>query len=151
MENKKKLKKDVANAVNRCKLMSTVYKRRHRMAGFTKLFHTILDSSLWQQDDKTRIVWITMLAMMDKNNEVLASVGGLAHRANINREDTEGSIRTFLSPDPDSRSKEYDGKRIEEIDGGWRILNGDKYRSMCRQADRNEYQRQKQREYRVRK
>jgi hypothetical protein len=40
------------------------------------------------------------------------------------------AITTFLSPDPDSRTPEHEGRRIEVIDGGWRLLNHEKYRAI---------------------
>ena len=42
--------------------------------GFTKLFNTIVTSTIWQEDDKTRIVWITMLAIADASGIVGASI-----------------------------------------------------------------------------
>jgi hypothetical protein len=35
-----------------------------------------------------------------------------------------------MSPDPDSRTPEHEGRRIEVIDGGWRLLNHEKYRAI---------------------
>ena len=35
-----------------------------------------------------------------------------------------------MSPDPDSRTKDHGGRRIEEIDGGWRLLNHAKYKAI---------------------
>ena len=43
------------------------------MPGYTKLFNSILASTIWRADDKTRIVWITLLAMADKHGIVEAS------------------------------------------------------------------------------
>ena len=37
------------------------------MNGYTKLFNSIITSTIWTEDDKTRLVWITMLALADKN------------------------------------------------------------------------------------
>ena len=48
------------------------------MAGYTKLFNSILQSTIWREDDKTRIVWITLLAMADKNGIAETSLPSLA-------------------------------------------------------------------------
>ena len=45
----------------------------HAMNGFTKLFQSILTSSVWSEDNETRIVWITMLALADQNGSVSAT------------------------------------------------------------------------------
>ena len=119
------------------------------MSGYAKLFSTIIASTIWREDNATRIVWITMLAMRNRQHVVEASLPGLAHRARVKLEDTEKAVRKFLAPDKFSRSCEHDGRRIEKVDGGWRILNGDKYRRKLSEDDRREYQRIKQAEYRA--
>jgi hypothetical protein len=107
--------------------------------GFTKLFNTIVTSTIWQEDDKTRIVWITMLAIADAHGLVNASVPGLASVANVSVYAARNAIKTLLSPDADSRTKDFEGRRIEELDGGWRILNYAKYRRMLNEEERREY------------
>lgn len=121
------------------------------MHGFTKLFGTLITSTIWREDDKTRVVWITMLAMADKWGVVPASVPGLAAVANVETEDCRAALVRLSSPDADSRTKEREGRRIEEVDGGWRILNYAKYRAMGRGIDRTDYLREKQRESRARR
>ena len=121
------------------------------MSGYVKLFSSILTSSVWGEADSTRIVWITLLALADRNGEAMASVGGLARSANMERENCEDAIRVLSSPDPDDRSGVRDGVRIEKIQGGWRIINFATYREKMRAADRTEYLRRKQAESRARR
>jgi hypothetical protein len=97
---------------------------------FTKLFSSITESTIWVAPDAHRICWITMLAMADRMGRVWASVPGLASRARIGVDDTRAALASFLAPDPDSRTKDHEGRRIEEIDGGWRLLNHAKYRAI---------------------
>lgn len=98
------------------------------MAGYVKLFSSILDSTVWETPLPTKVVWITMLAMSDRDGEVSASVPGLAKRAGVDRLECERALALLLAPDPDSRTKDYDGRRLEVIDGGWRVLNYEAYR-----------------------
>jgi len=121
------------------------------MAGYTKLFNSILASTIWRADDKTRIVWITLLAMADKNGIAEGSVPGLADFARVSIPDTRKALQALSSPDEDSRSQEYDGRRIEAVDGGWRLLNHTKYRERLNTDERREYLKTKQREYRARR
>lgn len=65
-------------------------------------------------------------------------------------EECEKALAKFLAPDPYSRSPEHEGRRIEPVDGGWQILNHDKYREKLSVEDRREYKRVKQAEYRTR-
>lgn len=105
---------------------------------YTKLFSSITESTVWCEPDRTRLVWITMLAMADRVGRVWASVPGLANRARVPLEDARIAIATFLAPDPDSRSPEEEGRRIREIDGGWQLINHAKYRERRDDEERRE-------------
>ncbi len=106
--------------------------------GYTKLFGSIVASTIWGEDDKTRLVWVTMLALADQHGEVHASIPGLAQFSRVSVVDTEGAIIKLLAPDHYSRTKDYDGRRIETIDGGWVLLNHAKYRAKMSQDDQRE-------------
>lgn len=119
---------------------------------YTKLFNSILTSTVWDEDAATRLVWITMLAMADQHGEVYGSVPGLAHMARVDRPDCERALERLSSPDPDSRSSDHAGRRIEKIDGGWGVLNHAKYRSIASKEERQARDRErKRREYARRK
>lgn len=94
---------------------------------FSLLWGKILRSSIWLESKETRIVWITMLALKDKDGLVLGSLRGLAHTARVEPEECAEAIQKFLSPDPDSSTPGDDGRRIEVVPGGWHILNHEKY------------------------
>jgi hypothetical protein len=115
---------------------------------FTKLSSSIITSTIWREDDKTRIVWITLLALADQHGEVAASIPGLAAMANVAVDECERALRKLESSDPYSRTKDYEGRRIESVDGGWRVLNYRKYRSTRDDEARREYQRDWDREHR---
>jgi hypothetical protein len=108
------------------------------MSGYTKLFASILDSTVWQTSQATRLVWITMLAMADKDGVVEGSIPGLAKRAGVSLPEAEDALECFMSPDPYSRTKDYEGRRIEEVDGGWRLLNHRKHRDKLSKVEQNE-------------
>jgi hypothetical protein len=97
---------------------------------FTKLFSSITASTIWAARDQTRIVWITMLAMADQHGRVWASIPGLANIARVPIDACEAALEELKSPDKYSRTKDHDGRRIEDIDGGWRLLNHGKYRAI---------------------
>lgn len=115
---------------------------------YTKLFSEIIGSTIWDESPFTKVVWITMLALKDERHEVRASIPGLAHLARIPVEECQKAIDKFLSPDPYSRTKDFEGRRIEEIDGGWHILNGEKYRRRRNEDERREYMRKYMQGYR---
>lgn len=97
---------------------------------FTKLFSSITESTVWCEPDSTRIVWITMLAMADSKGRIWASIPGLANRARVTVEQVENALLTFKSPDRYSRTSDNEGRRVEDIEGGWRLLNHEKYRGI---------------------
>ncbi len=120
------------------------------MANYTKLFNSILDSTVWCESNETRILWFTLLAMSDKYGEISAAIPGLANRARLTIEQTQSGIALFLGPDKFSRTPDFEGRRIEVIPGGWRLLNHAKYRALLSADERREYFRLKKREYRAR-
>ena len=95
----------------------------------------MLDSTVWQEALPTKICWITLLAMSDRNGEIQASIPGLAVRAGITLSDCEAALKSFMSPDKYSRTTDDQGRRIEVIEGGWALLNHEKYRAMSSKDD----------------
>jgi len=118
------------------------------VSGYTKLFSTIVASTIWREPDHVRIVWITMLAMSNADGVVEASVPGLADLARVTVEQCEDALFRLRTPDPYSRTKDNEGRRIADVDGGFLILNRAKYRDKCSTDDRREYQRAYRAEYR---
>lgn len=98
---------------------------------YNKLFSKILDSSIWLAPDPHRLVWITFLAAMDEDGNVLmASTANVAARARVTLEQAKDAILAFESPDPDSGDPDNEGRRIERFPGGWFVLNSAKYRAI---------------------
>lgn len=100
------------------------------MAHYVKVFGSLIHSTLWQEEPPIKVVWVTMLALADAQGEVQASIPGLAKAAGVSILQCEEALAKFLSPDPYSRSKEAEGRRIEVIDGGWELINYIKYRKL---------------------
>ena len=109
------------------------------MVGYTKLFGSLLASTIWREDDKVRIVWITLLAMADKRGIAEGSIPGIADLARVSIEDCERALARLQQPDRFSRSTENEGRRIAPTDGGFQILNHAKYRDRMSVEERREY------------
>ncbi len=118
------------------------------MPGYTKLFSSILHSTVWREANHVRILWITLLAMADKSGIAETSIPGLADAARISLPDCEDALQRLQTPDPYSRTGDSEGRRIEPVDGGWRIINHGKYRAKMNAEERREYLRIKQAEHR---
>lgn len=118
--------------------------------GYTKLFSSIIHSTIWREPDHVRIVWVTMLAMTDQYGVVECSVPGLADAARVNLQQCIEAIERLSAPDPYSRCPDYDGRRIEKIDGGFQILNYEYYRRKASEEEKREKNAEKQRRWRAR-
>jgi hypothetical protein len=111
---------------------------------FVKVYGSILTSSIWMEDAPTRITWLTLLVMADEHGFVEASSMGIAHHARVTPEQCRTALDLFQKPDPDSKDPANNGRRIVRVDGGFIILNHQKYRERRSNA-------QKQTAERVRK
>jgi hypothetical protein len=118
--------------------------------GYTKLFSSILDSTIWRESNATRILWITMLAKANRDGLVEAALSCLADLARISVPKCQEALSKLMAPDPYSRTKANEGRRIAECDGGWLILNHAKYRELMNAEERRIYKTEKQRHYRTR-
>jgi hypothetical protein len=104
-------------------------------SGFTKFFGSIVTSSIWCEDDGTFRIWTALLALADSEGVVEASVPGLAAICRKTVEETERALDKFMSPDPYSRTKDHEGRRIAEVPGGWLLLNHAIYRARGQAKD----------------
>jgi len=117
--------------------------------GFTKLDSGIVYSSVWGPEHDSVRVWVCLLAMADANGVIRASVPALAHTNYVTPERMREILDQFKSEDPQSRTSDYGGRRIEERDGCVVILNYKRYRNICQRKHGSDAE--KQRAYRERK
>jgi len=118
------------------------------METFTKLFGSIVHSTIWREPDHVRLVWLTMLALSDRDGKVWASLPGLADAARVSIDSCEDALDRLQKPDRYSRSPAHEGRRVIAIDRGWEILNYAEYRQRGkeeahRQANRRYYEKKK--------
>lgn len=108
---------------------------------------------MWVECDSTRLLFITLLAMCDKDGMVYGSRGGLSRQANIDPDEIDDAWNSLLSPDPDSsdkhRAPENEGRRVEEVSGGFRLLNFAYYRGLRNDDDRREQNRAAQAKFKA--
>lgn len=118
------------------------------MSGYTKLFNSILTSTIWSgQDSDTKVVWITMLACADRNGVVDVTLPGLAKLAEVPVDKTKQVLDKLSSPDSVSRTLIDEGRRIKPLDRGWLLTNYKKYRDARGYEARKQYMRKYMREY----
>ena len=109
---------------------------------YAKLFRSIAASTIVSEPVATRWLWVTLISQANKHGCVYASIPGLARLANITLTEVEAALKCFMSPDAYSRTRDHEGRRIEVIDGGWRLLTHAKYAAMRSTEDRADYKRE---------
>lgn len=119
---------------------------------FNKLFTKILDSSIWLEPLPTRIVWITLLAAMDRDGYAhFSAIENLALRARVTVAEAEEAVKCFMSPDPNSANPDNKGRRIERVPGGFLILNAQQHRDTINRDVQREQTRERVAKHRAAK
>lgn len=119
---------------------------------YTKLDSGIIHSTVWRCETlATKVTWVTMLALKNRHGEVHASIPGLANAAGVTIPEAELALERFRTADPYSRTKGHDGRRIEDIPGGWLLLNHAIYRELGSDDDIKSKAAERAKRYRDRK
>jgi hypothetical protein len=104
---------------------------------FVKLYsRRLLNSTLWAEGPEVFKLFVYMLLEADVNGFVdVTSVKALAMKANLPVETCTEALRVLSSPDPDSFTKDHEGRRLVPQDGGgWLVVNAVKYRQIQTRA-----------------
>lgn len=121
---------------------------------FAKVFGQIFDSSI-AEDYNCRRMFMDLLVLADSEGIVDMTPEAIARRANLPLEQVVKYIGELSKPDPLSRTKSEEGRRIVLIDPdrewGWRIVNYRHYRHIRDEEARRNYFREKQREHRAKR
>ena len=111
------------------------------MSGYTKLHSSIATSSIMALPVATRWVWTFMLSQANAQGIVEGAVPGLAIAAHVSLDECQAAIKAFLAPDEYSRTKDREGRRLVEVDGGWQIVSYAKWRFKLSAEERKAYKR----------
>jgi len=111
---------------------------------YAKLMGRITESSLMEEPVMVRYVFMMMLAIADPRGYVIGTHVAIARRMNVSVAEFEDALRELMEPDPDSNSKEHDGRRVIPSDGerGYFLVNYVKYRDTRDEEQRREYMRE---------
>lgn len=109
---------------------------------------SIVDSSLWTEPYFVRVLFVTMMALKDKDFIVRRSAFAIAQRAHMTEAEVLKGLKILSSPDKRRLEPQaWDGRRLQKVEEGWLILNGRKYREIIGAQKRREYKAGKAREY----
>lgn len=108
---------------------------------YGKIFDSIYDGSLYGEFEA--IVTLQALVILsDERGYIDLSTKALAGRTSYPLEVIEKGIEVLSQPDPESRSEEYEGRRIIPLEEGrsfgWLVVNKKKYRGIASKEDKRE-------------
>jgi hypothetical protein len=125
--------------------------RGPQVSGYTKLFGSIVHSTIWHSPKDVKILWITMLALAEADGTVEASVPGLAAASGLTLPECSEALTVLESPDPWSKNPENEGRRVTKSEGGWTILNYLNYRNKLTVSQRRDANAERVRRHREKK
>lgn len=114
--------------------------------GFTKLDEGILQSSVMLEEPPTFKVWIALLASCGPDGIARVSSVFLSSVCHLDLAVTDKALEILEAPDPRSRSVVEEGRRIKRVDGGYFIVNYEKYRAFTYSMTKEAIRQRKHRE-----
>ena len=103
------------------------------MRGWAPIWAGIVDSSIWDEDDRTVKVFMTLLALKDWDHVYRGDAYKLARQSRKSEVEVLDALKILASPDTRRVSMQpYEGRRIKAVEDGWLVLNGDKYQKLIR-------------------
>lgn len=128
--------------------------RENVSSPFVKVFGQILDSSI-SENYEVRHIFEDLLKLADWRTGVVdMTPQAISRRLNIPIEKVLWGIEELCKPDPDSRSKVEEGRRLKLLSDrvwGWHIVNYLEYRQQWDMRDKREYDRAAKARERARK
>ena len=115
---------------------------------YAPLDSDLLTSTILKEGPDVLAVWVLMLASMNKLCESSMQPAAAASLLRISDERAERAFSVLAAPDPKSRNKNHDGRRMLPRENGcWFIVSGDKYQWLSSRSAATE----RQRRYELRK
>lgn len=115
----------------------------------TPIFKSVLTSRLWAMPDATIRVWLWLQLMADPEGYVPADVAGVAVGARVDGSAAREALDVLGLPDADAEPGDpFEGRLIERVTKGWRVLGFEGHRELARQEARRAKRRRYMRVYR---
>lgn len=110
---------------------------------FTQMYEgTLASTGPWE----ALVTFQQLIVLANRHGEVDMTPDAISRRTTIPIEIIDKGLAALSQRDPDSRTPDEEGRRIQLIDPerawGWRIVNYEKYRKIRSEDERREYQRQ---------
>jgi hypothetical protein len=115
-------------------------RRRAYVDGYFKVSRRIISSSLWAEHSDVIRVWLALNELAQdpagpRDGTVIISRPILAGRTLLTPDRLGECLAVLEAPDPASRTADFEGRRIEALPNGFRLLNWDLYHDEAREAE----------------
>jgi len=102
---------------------------------YTPLDSNFIFSTIVSEGPDVVATWVLLLASKDKFHESELQAPAVAKLLGIPVDRADAAFACLLAPDPRSRHREHDGRRIiRQASGTWLIVTGDKYQERASRA-----------------
>jgi len=81
------------------------------------------------------------MLVADDDGIVCGSLPIIAQRNMITVEECSEIIERWMNPDEHSVSRDHEGRRVEKVERGWRLLNFEKFRRLFSEKERADHRR----------
>jgi hypothetical protein len=123
---------------------------------YTPLFSKIVDSSLWSEPDHVVKMFVTMLALKDQDFVVRWTAFALGKKCwpqdlaeGVAERRAMDALKILSEPDTSRiEPQPFDGRRIERVMDGYKILNGEHYRDVMRKINARNGNSERQKRFR---
>lgn len=105
---------------------------------YTPIFRSTLTSRVWALPDAHRVVWLWLQLHCDPEGFVCADLAGVAIAARVSAQDARDALEVLSLPDADADPEDpHEGRIIERVPKGWRVLSFGEQRELARREARN--------------
>lgn len=119
---------------------------------YGKFFASAFTGSMFGSGPEVFSTWAYVIANTRRDSHVELNIRLMAVAIGCSEDSVKKAIAFLCNPDPGSRSKELEGKRLLKVgEYLYEVVNHQKYREIRNEDDRREYFRQKKAESRARK
>lgn len=116
---------------------------------FAPIWSSIVDSSLWLEDDWVIKIFITMVVKKDYDHIYRFNTFNLAQQSKKTEQQVLDALKILSSPDRHRvEDTVNEGRRIKAHEEGWEIVNGDKYQKMMQREAKRARDRKSQQKWR---
>jgi hypothetical protein len=95
---------------------------------YTSIFNRIMDSSVWSEEPHVVKTWLTLLFKKNEHQQIFGTAYNISRWAVLDEKDVIEALKVLSSPDTRRLEPQpHEGRRIQKIEGGWFIINGENY------------------------